>query len=285
MTASLMIYSRRLGMKSIKNFARGLEERNVQPVICTDCGAEHKHYDVYFNGEFKAKHNDDLCYKCKIKKEDEQIIKEAHESRINARISKAESYSVIPYELENVTFQDYKPENQTQQAAYDISLKFANGELNKTTLFFQGDTGLGKSHLSYCIHQVYINNRKASIFIDLPSLLSEIRSTYGNKNDWRARTQDDIMNALNEAELLVLDDIGAEYVKPDANGFESWAADILFQIANSRQGKKNIYTTNFSSKDLTRKYGMMSKRIISRLMSNAKVIKVEGSDYRLKGLD
>lgn len=251
---------------------------------CDDCGNDFKVIEHLDKNKEVFLISDDCPY-CRKRKEDEQLRKDAIAERENMRVAKAKSYSVIPYELENISFRDYKPENQTQQAAYDSSVKFANGELDKTTLFFQGDTGLGKSHLSYCIHQHFINDRKASIFIDLPSLLSEIRSTYGNKNDYRARTQDDIMNALKEAELLVLDDIGAEYVKPDANGYESWAADILFQIANSRQGKKNIYTTNFSSKDLTRKYGMMSKRIISRLMNNSKVIKVEGKDHRLKGLE
>ncbi|GGN66374.1 ATP-binding protein [Oceanobacillus indicireducens] len=272
-------------MKPLKSIMKSQDKRNVKIKPCEECGKNNEHYDLYIDGEFKTRIGSDICFSCQMKKEDEQIRREARESRINARIAKAKNYSVIPFELEGVSFQDYKPENQTQKDAYDLSVKFAKGEMDRTTLFFQGDTGLGKSHLSYCIHQHYINDRKASIFIDLPSLLSEIRSTYGNKNDWRARTQDDIMNALKEADLLVLDDIGAEYVKPDANGYESWAADILFQIANSRQGKKNIYTTNFTSRDLTKKYGMMSKRIISRLMNNSKVIKVEGKDHRLKGLE
>lgn len=272
-------------MKSLKNILQNQNKRNLEIKPCIECGKDNEHYDLYLAGEFKSRISSEICFQCMKEKEDKQMKLEAYESRINARVSKAKNYSVIPFELEDVSFDDYKPENQTQQVAYDVSLNFAKGELDKTTLFFQGDTGLGKSHLSYCIHQHFINDRKASIFIDLPSLLSDIRSTYANRNDYRHRTQDDIMNALKEVELLVLDDIGAEYVKPDANGYESWAADILFQIANNRQGKKNIYTTNFSSKDLTRKYGMMSKRIISRLMSNAKVIKVEGSDYRLKGLD
>mgnify|MGYP001304112149 FL=1 len=251
---------------------------------CKECG---KDFNViaYLNNNKETMFVAETCPYCEKEKEEEQLRREAIESRIRARISKAKRYSVIPYELEKVTFDDYKPENESQQTAYELSIKFAKGELDKTTLFFQGDTGLGKSHLSYCIHQKFINDKKPSIFIDLPSLLSEIRSTYSNGNDWRKRTQEDIMNAIKEVELLVLDDIGAEYVKPDANGYESWAADILFQIANSRQGKKNVYTTNFTSKLLTQKYGMMSKRIISRLMNNAKVIKIEGTDHRLKGLD
>jgi DNA replication protein DnaC len=251
---------------------------------CNDCGKEFKileHYDPEGNLKFKSNN----CPYCMIRKEDERIAREAIEERTRLKLDRFKRYSEIPFELEAVTFDEYDPQNQTQINAKAISLSFAKEEYEKTTLFFQGDTGLGKTHLSYCVYKSFVDNKKGAIFIDLPSLLADIRNTFSNGNDHRATTQEAIMKAINDCELLVLDDIGAEYVKPDANGFESWAADIIFQIANSRQGKKNIYTTNFTSKHLTQKYGMMSKRIISRLMSNAKVIKVEGDDHRLKGLE
>lgn len=260
-------------------------KKNLTIKKCVECGGETENYDLYIQGELKAEVRDDICFTCKRKKEDEEFRKEAIASRIRSRIKYFSGFSVIPFELEGATFEDYQATNPSQSQALDVSLKFANDNLEKTTLFFQGDTGLGKTHLSYCIHNSFIKNNKSSIFVDLPSLLAEIRNTYKNSNDWRKRTQDDIMKAIKECDLFILDDIGAEYVKPDANGYESWSADILFQIANSRQGKTNVYTTNFASKDLNRKYGMMSKRIISRLMSNAQVLKVEGKDHRLKGLN
>ena len=91
------------------------------------------------------------------------------------------------------------------------------------------------------------------------------------------------MRLINDVELLVLDDIGAEYVKSE-NGMESWVTDILYQIVNSRQEKLNVYTTNYTGKELQKKYGAMSGRIISRMMSNSKIIKLDGSDHRLKNL-
>src|SRR5699024_7638001 len=107
-------------------------------------------------------------------------------------------------------------------------------------------------------------------------------NTYSSHSDM---TQDKIMQLIKDCELLVLDDIGDEYVKPDASGIESWAAHIHFHIVNARHSMKNIYITNLIAKYLNQKYGMMSKRILSRLMNNAKVIKMEGKDHRLEGLD
>lgn len=254
----------------------------IDTKTCAVCKKEYRIIEYLDNKkEVRSVAND--CPYCRKEREEEEMRNEAIRQKKQRMLRRFENYSEVPFGLESETFEKYIPENESQKKALELTKQFVNGELEKTTLFFQGDTGIGKTHLSYCTYKSFLN--EGAIFIDLPSLLSDIRNTYNTRNDNRAKTQEDIMKAISDCELMVLDDIGAEYVKPDANGYESWAADILFQIVNSRQGKKNIYTTNFTSKHLTKKYGMMSKRIISRMMSNAKVIKVEGDDHRLKGLN
>lgn len=269
-------------MQSVKQSIKSFFYKDViETRTCNVCGNDYEVYDFYIQGVKKG--TNAFCEYCYKKEQDELLAKEAMESRNRALLQRYEQISVIPFELENVTFSDYIPKNELQQNALDLSLSYAKGGLDRTTLFFQGDTGLGKSHLSYCIYKTFIDKLVPAIFVDLPSLLTKIKNSFGYKDG--SENQEKILKSLSNCELLVLDDIGAEYVKPDANGFESWAADILFQIVNSRQGKKTIYTTNFNSAQLAQKYGMMSKRIISRMMNNAKVIKIEGQDHRLKGVD
>lgn len=259
----------------------GHERKNVKQRICPHCGSEFENFDFYVNGEFKFSNTDDLCFSCKMKKEDEEMVRKFMEKREKRKNLRFDRISVLPVDLDGASLENYYPKNESQVNALETVKSYVSGELDRKTLFFQGDTGIGKTHLSYAVYEIFKSEGYPAIFIDLPSLLSSIRETYNNDGPM---TQERIMNLITECELFVLDDIGAEYVKPDANGFESWAADILFQIANSRQGKKNIYTTNFSSKYLNQKYGMMSKRIISRLMNNARIIKMEGNDHRLEGL-
>lgn len=268
-------------MKAIQDMFGGWNKRNIEIKVCDACEKEFEIYDLYANDEFKGRTESDICFKCKMKKEDEAVVRQVLQRKEERKNIRYERLSVLPFDLEGASLESYVPKNETQAAALTEVKKYASGELEKNTLFFQGDTGIGKTHLSYSVYQIYKNDNKSAIFIDLPSLLSSIRETYNRDS---ATTQDQIMKLVIDCELLVLDDIGAEYVKPDTSGFESWAADILFQIANARQGKKNIYTTNFSSKYLNQKYGMMSKRILSRLMSDAKIIKMEGKDHRLEGL-
>lgn len=250
---------------------------------CDECGYEYPiitEPDLFGSRENKVKF--DKCPKCLVNKEDNHFREQAKAEMEWKIIDEYGGISSEPEELKGVTLEEYEPKNETQVNAKKTVIDFINGDLKQTTLFFQGDTGLGKTHLSFYVYKTFMESLHSSIFIDTPGLMNKIRSTY-NKDS--KMTQDDIMKKLKTVELLVIDDIGAEYVKPDANGYESWAADIIYQVVNNRQGKKNIFTTNFTSKHLAKKYGMMSKRILSRMMSNAKIIKVEGDDHRLKGLD
>lgn len=260
----------------MKEFTKIIRQDN-----CSKCGNDFN-VIAHLDKEKEVRAIADECPYCKKEREDEELKREIQETVRRSRMNKYNWLSVLPFDLEDATFENYKPKNETQEKLLETSQEFVDEKMKQTTLFFQGDTGLGKTHLANCIFNSFKNKIKPCIFLDLPSLLSMIRDSYG---DYTKPSQEKILESIKKCELLILDDIGAEYVKPDASGFESWAADILFQIVNSRQGKKNVYTTNFTSKYLNQKYGMMSKRIISRLMSNAKVIKVEGEDHRLKGLE
>lgn len=251
--------------------------KSIQPVghrTCEECGST---VPIY---EHKGKKSS-VCMKC----EDIKLQKRAQKAYENKEKRKHESmirdFEVIPNEIKGATFGGYQPNTNTQRHARDLSMKFVDNEFEETTLFFQGAPGIGKTHLSYCIANACKEQGQAVLFLDCPSLMTIIRGTY---NKYSNLSQEQFMKFVQEIDLLILDDIGAEYVKQDPNGLESWAADIIFQIVNSRQGKRNVYTTNYTGDELLQKYGMLSSRIISRLMSNAKVIKVEGNDYRMKGL-
>lgn len=248
---------------------------------CEKCGGDFSEVEMYAMDKEDWIVVDRNCPRCLVEYEDEEIRQRANQQIIKRKIEEHKYFSSIPQELRNVSFEDYQPRNDSQKQALDICQSFANDELEQTTLFFQGDTGLGKSHLAYSIFDQKINEQKLAIFIDVPKLLKKIRKSYQDNSNL---TEDEILSKINNCDLLVLDDVGAEYVK-DNNGFENWAGDILFQIVNGRQGKKNVYTTNFTSEFLNQKYGMMSKRILSRMMYNAKVVKFAGDDYRLRGLD
>lgn len=188
------------------------------------------------------------------------------------------SNSIIKDDTKKARFENYAPNHPTQHDALHkaqwYSKQFQSLE-ESYSLIFKGDYGVGKSHLSHSIAIAVKNQCKKVMFVDVPGLMKKIRGTYGG-----AGTEESIFQAIKDCDLLILDDIGAEYVK-SKDGEESWAVDILIQIVGERANKKNIFTTNYDASGLKHKYGYHGARIVSRMMQGTRNIYVEGDDHRL----
>jgi len=207
--------------------------------------------------------------------------------------SKAKAINYIPSELEYVTFGDFIPKTESQEHAKALTRGVIEGEYK--SLLFQGDPGTGKSHLFRCAARELAEQKteweekqqnyqvnKIVIFAKIPELMKLIQSTYSGKS---SLTEDVILETITQADVLILDEIAGERSKSDANGFETWSGDILYQILDHRQGKLNLYNLNYSSAEVKQKYGEThGKRILSRMSAGAKILKVDGPDHRMKGL-
>lgn len=137
------------------------------------------------------------------------------------------------------------------------------------SIFMTGGTGLGKTHLSLSIAKKVIEKNYSVVYGSVPDLLRRIENAHFNK------TEDDteVMNTLKECDLLLLDDLGAE--------FESaFYVSCLYELINTRLnfGKPTIVNTNLTGPELNKRY---SERIVSRLYS-MKTLLFSGEDIRMK---
>ena len=110
--------------------------------------------------------------------------------------------------------------------------------LEKDGLLLVGQTGRGKTHLAVAIIQELVRKKGIRcLFCDYRELLKEIQSSYRPGADV---TELVILNPVLEAEVLVLDDLGA--VKPSP-----WVWDTVSYLINYRynEAKTTIVTTNF----------------------------------------
>jgi DNA replication protein DnaC len=232
-------------------------------------------------------HNDETisdCLNCENKALEKEMIE--FKDRLDQQkdtdiLNQFERYSLIPDDLQSATFENYQPDHPTKEDALKKCKWFATNFENLTgfhSLLLKGSYGLGKSHLSHSIATYLKGKGKKVIFIDTPSLLRMIRQSFTDKSF----SESDVYRLCAEADLLILDDIGAEYVKQE-NGKESWVTDVLFQIITSRMDKPKVFTTNLTSEELTRKYGTHGGRIVSRMMKGTKLMNMEGKDYRTQG--
>lgn len=215
------------------------------------------------------------CEDIRLAKQAKEYKKQANFNRV-LRIFK--EYSLINKALMQASFETYEPKNESQEYAKRTSQRYVE-VFNKdkpNNLAIYGGYGVGKSHLAKSITdgimaQKHDNSTHyTSIYISVPKLLRKIRSTYDRNSEV---TEEQIFNALETADLLVLDDLGAE------NDSE-WAEEKIFDLIDSRQGMSTIYTMNFKPEELTKVIG---ERNFSRVINqDTHVIEIEGSNHRLE---
>ena len=107
-----------------------------------------------------------------------------------------------------------------------------------------------------------------SLFVTVPELLDNMRGTYNDPG----RDIDEWMDSVKNAELLLLDDLGAERAN-------DWVRERIFVIVNHRYREElpTIFTSNIGPKDLAAQLG---ERTASRIIAMCDWISLEGEDYR-----
>jgi len=131
-----------------------------------------------------------------------------------------------------------------------------------------GPTGLGKTHLSLAIAKVVIDRGYQVVYGSAPDLFRKIQDDQFARN----RETEDTLSKLIDADLLIFDDLGAEY----ENGMY---ASILYSLVNSRLNleKPTIINTNLTIAELERRY---SNRMVSRLTTLFTPLRFVGTDIR-----
>ncbi len=135
---------------------------------------------------------------------------------------------------------DFPGANPSLAFAHLAASKFAQeyDPRDGTGLLIIGKIGTGKTHLAVGITKDLILNKGIScLFYDYRELLKEIQNSY---NATVQTTELDVLRPVFEADVLVLDELGA--VKPT-----EWVWDTVSLILNTRynDNRTTIITTNF----------------------------------------
>lgn len=152
---------------------------------------------------------------------------------------------------------------------------------------FSGTPGTGKSHLAMGMLQGILkksNYEKKVLFVSYRELLEQLKFAM---NDEAARKQitGSLMAELKLADVVVLDDLGAELGTIDAaTKATTYNLDVLTSVLEARQSKATIFTTNLSGETIGNVYG---DRILSRILMNSTGYTAElkfSSDKRMVGV-
>lgn len=185
----------------------------------------------------------------------------------------------IPERYRNCRLQNFKSfDNESLRKAKATAKRFVeHWPAVEAGLLITGPVGVGKTHLAVAILNELLDTKgTAVLFCDFSDLLDRIQASFGRGSD---ESQDDIVAPYRDAELLVLDELGAR--RPS-----DWVREILYGLLNTRYNRKRltILTTNFGDEPDGRGGETLEMRIgapvRSRLWEMTQLVALAAEDFR-----
>ena len=214
------------------------------------------------------------------------------ECRLQLQASRLLKRAAIPKRYEHCTLDTFEPgygqADQSLAKAFNTARRFVY-EYPVTTegrgLLLTGSVGVGKTHLAVGIIQALIWEKGVrALFCDYRELLKRIQESY---NPAVATTELQILAPVFEAEVLILDELGAQ--KPT-----DWVWDTVALVLNTRYNDKRttLITTNYpnapaalarSADKVIREETLgdrIGERMRSRLAEMCVEVEMRGNDLR-----
>lgn len=206
-----------------------------------------------------------MLFPCACKLAEKQAHIKARAAEILGRLQ-----SDLGSRLSQATFTGYTiprdlPHHERQSLQRALTACRAYADEPEGWLYLYGPTGTGKSHLAAATALTLAQAGYRVAYASVPKLLRFIKAGFADKSS------DDRILALMLVDLLVLDDLGAEYHA----GPNDYNDQALFELLNERNlyDRHTIITSNGPRCDL-------EPRIRSRIAEQTREIHLDASDYR-----
>ncbi len=201
----------------------------------------------------------------------EKIIKEESISKLNKNsalsLSDFKYFDLSYYSNQKEEDKGFVPKEQMERVLTYCKNYAKKFSLNSNSIFMNGNTGLGKTHLSLAIAKEVVAKGYSVSYGSTQDFLREVEKEHFN----REKNQTDTLQILLNTDLLVLDDLGAEFNS-------QFNVSTIHNIINTRINKSmpTIISSNLTTSELVNRY---TDRVASRILT-FDVIGFVGSDIR-----
>lgn len=210
-------------------------------------------------------------------KETRQLKEQQEQQAIAKRINLVS----LPQSYRKITFADIALDDVARVDTFESLVDFVANypSPDQKGLYIYGDMGVGKSFmLAAMAHELSETKKVTTTIIHYPSFTIDV------KNGIKDGSVKEQIDAVKQAEVLVLDDIGAEQ-------FSSWIRDDVLQVILQHRMIEELptfFTSNYSFSDLEAKLSngrqgdetWQAKRVMERIRFLAKEVHLKGVNRR-----
>ena len=204
------------------------------------------------------------CFKAELKREAYKRLNEQSPlTPSNFLDFKLDYYSEVPDSTSGVVPREKMTE------LYNYCKKYADiFDLSSSNILMLGKTGLGKTHLSLAIASEILNKGYGVVYGSAQNLLREIERARFSREE----SKPDVLDSLLSCDLLIIDDLGAEFAT-------QFTVSAVYNIINTRLliNRPTIISTNMSLTEIQKTY---SEKVLSRLHGSYSFLRFFGSDIR-----
>ena len=178
------------------------------------------------------------------------------------------NFNINLYSNHKLNDERYTPRKNIEDILEYITGEYLpNFKTSNTNLLFYGNSGTGKTFLSWCSAKELLDKGFLVVYKTSDDLLRALK-------DIKFNNDTDLENLLINCDLLIIDDLGSEQIT-------DFSSTELFTLINKKilKNKKMLISTNLSLPLISKRY---SERISSRIIGEFKLFKFFAEDIRIQ---
>lgn len=206
------------------------------------------------------------CKKAEKEATDKRLEFEEHQRQVNT----LKDLSLMDAKMAEATFKNFKANEFNEKLGRigcNYIRKFPEMKERGQGIIFWGNVGTGKSYTAACIANYLLEHQHTVVMTSFVKIINKLMTFDEDSKNYAER--------LNQAELLIIDDLGTERAT-------DYSLERVYDIVDSRYRAKlpMILTTNLSVDDMRDRSDVRYSRIFDRIFEMCYPVEVIGPSWR-----